>query len=167
MWVFFCLIVLGSCLSLLFFFLMIRRPPRSTLFPYTTLFRSSPSPRHERGGVRPNVSPVARRPGRSRDRRRRRAARRLAPAPRPVAKRRYAPPSAGTSRRSAQTGSPPPRSASTRFQPDRRGQKRTARRAPRAAARWTGGDRPARRKPRSALPAPPCHGADPAPPRGM
>src|SRR5438034_3780900 len=24
------------------FFLMIRRPPRSTLFPYTTLFRSSP-----------------------------------------------------------------------------------------------------------------------------
>src|SRR5215471_20796632 len=28
-----------------FFFLMIRRPPRSTLFPYTTLFRSrSPSP---------------------------------------------------------------------------------------------------------------------------
>src|SRR3712207_7329676 len=28
--------------SLFFFFLMIRRPPRSTLFPYTTLFRSSP-----------------------------------------------------------------------------------------------------------------------------
>src|SRR2546427_9127326 len=27
-------------LMLLFFFLMIRRPPRSTLFPYTTLFRS-------------------------------------------------------------------------------------------------------------------------------
>src|SRR3712207_8768746 len=26
--------------SALFFFLMIRRPPRSTLFPYTTLFRS-------------------------------------------------------------------------------------------------------------------------------
>src|SRR2546430_9068192 len=26
-----------------FFFLMIRRPPRSTLFPYTTLFRSIPS----------------------------------------------------------------------------------------------------------------------------
>src|SRR2546429_4351291 len=26
--------------SFLFFFLMIRRPPRSTLFPYTTLFRS-------------------------------------------------------------------------------------------------------------------------------
>src|SRR2546428_6150086 len=31
-----------------FFFLMIRRPPRSTLFPYTTLFRSpiSPGARH-------------------------------------------------------------------------------------------------------------------------
>src|SRR6266853_4508776 len=27
-------------LTLFFFFLMIRRPPRSTLFPYTTLFRS-------------------------------------------------------------------------------------------------------------------------------
>src|SRR3712207_8257140 len=26
-----------------FFFLMIRRPPRSTLFPYTTLFRSAPT----------------------------------------------------------------------------------------------------------------------------
>src|SRR5258706_7446225 len=26
---------------ILFFFLMIRRPPRSTLFPYTTLFRST------------------------------------------------------------------------------------------------------------------------------
>src|SRR2546430_11927003 len=30
-------------MSLFFFFLMIRRPPRSTLFPYTTLFRSSRS----------------------------------------------------------------------------------------------------------------------------
>src|SRR2546427_8347240 len=28
----------------LFFFLMIRRPPRSTLFPYTTLFRSRAQP---------------------------------------------------------------------------------------------------------------------------
>ena len=32
---FFCFV-----LFLFFFFLMIRRPPRSTLFPYTTLFRS-------------------------------------------------------------------------------------------------------------------------------
>src|SRR5690348_17699891 len=31
---------LMSCLCRLIFFLMIRRPPRSTLFPYTTLFRS-------------------------------------------------------------------------------------------------------------------------------
>src|SRR5438045_9698644 len=28
------------CVFIFFFFLMIRRPPRSTLFPYTTLFRS-------------------------------------------------------------------------------------------------------------------------------
>src|SRR5438874_10098544 len=41
-----------------FFFLMIRRPPRSTLFPYTTLFRSIASVR----GVLPRVSdPVSRR----------------------------------------------------------------------------------------------------------
>src|SRR6266550_8143843 len=36
-----------------FFFLMIRRPPRSTLFPYTTLFRSTSrcvDGRHLRGG---------------------------------------------------------------------------------------------------------------------
>src|SRR3712207_8253835 len=32
------------CASKLFFFLMIRRPPRSTLFPYTTLFRSISAP---------------------------------------------------------------------------------------------------------------------------
>src|SRR4030043_828869 len=30
-----------SSLTCFFFFLMIRRPPRSTLFPYTTLFRSA------------------------------------------------------------------------------------------------------------------------------
>src|SRR3712207_7478767 len=32
-----------------FFFLMIRRPPRSTLFPYTTLFRSGQPPRTAAG----------------------------------------------------------------------------------------------------------------------
>src|SRR3712207_9509849 len=37
-------------ISSLFFFLMIRRPPRSTLFPYTTLFRSD-KPGHDGGGV--------------------------------------------------------------------------------------------------------------------
>src|SRR5437667_3298011 len=31
---------LSYFLSFFFFFLMIRRPPRSTLFPYTTLFRA-------------------------------------------------------------------------------------------------------------------------------
>src|SRR5258708_29081920 len=39
----------------LFFFLMIRRPPRSTLFPYTTLFRSrmsQSSPTVEGAGVK-------------------------------------------------------------------------------------------------------------------
>src|SRR5476649_2987518 len=34
------LVRLTMSLFLAFFFLMIRRPPRSTLFPYTTLFRS-------------------------------------------------------------------------------------------------------------------------------
>src|SRR2546425_11896589 len=35
-----------------FFFLMIRRPPRSTLFPYTTLFRSPRCPDAGHGRVR-------------------------------------------------------------------------------------------------------------------
>src|ERR1017187_10895503 len=43
------------------FFLMIRRPPRSTLFPYTTLFRSAKVPGHARG-------PQDRPRGRHRDR---------------------------------------------------------------------------------------------------
>src|SRR5207248_10064733 len=38
--VFFFSISLFSVFLIFFFFLMIRRPPRSTLFPYTTLFRS-------------------------------------------------------------------------------------------------------------------------------
>src|SRR2546421_12563904 len=36
------------CFISFFFFLMIRRPPRSTLFPYTTLFRSPLCKRQER-----------------------------------------------------------------------------------------------------------------------
>src|ERR1019366_10737166 len=36
--------------ALCFFFLMIRRPPRSTLFPYTTLFRSGRSGTPRRTG---------------------------------------------------------------------------------------------------------------------
>src|SRR6266436_7516254 len=34
-----------------FFFLMIRRPPRSTLFPYTTLFRSERTPTRMEAGL--------------------------------------------------------------------------------------------------------------------
>src|SRR3712207_9401350 len=34
----------GHIMLNVFFFLMIRRPPRSTLFPYTTLFRSRAPP---------------------------------------------------------------------------------------------------------------------------
>src|SRR2546422_10123256 len=41
-----------SSIFFIFFFLMIRRPPRSTLFPYTTLFRS-----HERQRVAQDQAP--------------------------------------------------------------------------------------------------------------
>src|SRR2546429_6000842 len=37
-------------MSRFFFFLMIRRPPRSTLFPYTTLFRAMPFARNSLAG---------------------------------------------------------------------------------------------------------------------
>src|ERR1039458_10804022 len=40
-----------------FFFLMIRRPPRSTLFPYTTLFRSPSGRSRWRGSRRTTSSP--------------------------------------------------------------------------------------------------------------
>src|SRR3712207_6974266 len=36
---------------------MIRRPPRSTLFPYTTLFRSARKSRAQRGSQRSRVRP--------------------------------------------------------------------------------------------------------------
>src|SRR3712207_7542097 len=36
---------------------MIRRPPRSTLFPYTTLFRSVPSGHRSRRNVPPELPP--------------------------------------------------------------------------------------------------------------
>src|SRR5712672_1878886 len=38
------MVPLSACSYFSFFFLMIRRPPRSTLFPYTTLFRSGQPP---------------------------------------------------------------------------------------------------------------------------
>src|SRR5215218_10616432 len=52
------LLITVLILVFLFFFLMIRRPPRSTLFPYTTLFRSPPAgtsraPSRTRGPRRP------------------------------------------------------------------------------------------------------------------
>src|SRR6266498_5274511 len=48
------------CLFSFFFFLMIRRPPRSTLFPYTTLFRSRPPPPARSGRSGPTAMPRAR-----------------------------------------------------------------------------------------------------------
>src|SRR6266568_2490240 len=50
----------GGCFSFqyglhYFFFLMIRRPPRSTLFPYTTLFRSNPGPDHRFERIRHQI----------------------------------------------------------------------------------------------------------------
>src|SRR5690242_21169452 len=50
----------------IFFFLMILRPPRSTLFPYTTLFRSRRAERRPR--VREGVDLDARREARARRR---------------------------------------------------------------------------------------------------
>src|SRR2546430_12049366 len=51
-----------SPLYLFFFFLMIRRPPRSTLFPYTTLFRSEleglPPLRHRLRGLHAVGTPL-------------------------------------------------------------------------------------------------------------
>src|SRR2546422_9644320 len=47
---------MSSCSGLpfvCFFFLMIRRPPRSTLFPYTTLFRSADNRGRARDEARP------------------------------------------------------------------------------------------------------------------
>src|SRR2546422_11012227 len=53
------MVVVAYLLSpiVVFFFLMIRRPPRSTLFPYTTLFRSSVRPRQHPTRKAPAVFP--------------------------------------------------------------------------------------------------------------
>src|SRR5258708_15041426 len=55
-----------------FFFLMIRRPPRSTLFPYTTLFRSTAECRPDGHGRRDQLTPRSRCKDVSRQRDRRR-----------------------------------------------------------------------------------------------
>src|SRR2546426_4867834 len=57
---------------------MIRRPPRSTLFPYTTLFRSRPDQHQERAQAARGVDPLARQsrvPGVHADRRDRKSTR--------------------------------------------------------------------------------------------
>src|SRR5256885_7539735 len=66
-----------SSFASFFFFLMIRRPPRSTLFPYTTLFRSPGSPIRRSGHNRaplPWDGPRAQGPAHPCTRRRRRRA---------------------------------------------------------------------------------------------
>src|SRR5215204_6842221 len=47
------------CLVRFLFFLMIRRPPRSTLFPYTTLFRARRGPAGGPGRAAPAAFPAA------------------------------------------------------------------------------------------------------------
>src|SRR5687768_17978843 len=47
-------------LFLSFFFLMLRRPPRSTLFPYTTLFRSEIAPDLHRFVTSPGLDSIER-----------------------------------------------------------------------------------------------------------
>src|SRR5436309_8599987 len=51
-----CSLIFHLPYSIFFFFLMIRRPPRCTLFPYTTLFRSGASRRESRA-PQPRVLP--------------------------------------------------------------------------------------------------------------
>src|SRR5205809_4188729 len=53
--------------SVFIFFLMLRRPPRSTLFPYTTLFRSAQQPTLH-GATIPRGEDIRRVPVRRRDR---------------------------------------------------------------------------------------------------
>src|SRR6266487_1208082 len=58
--------VIGAASLLAFlFFLMIRRPPRSTLFPYTTLFRSPAGRPGAAGGGTPGPRPPPSSRGRS------------------------------------------------------------------------------------------------------
>src|SRR5437016_10177923 len=51
--VFFCFMF---CFLFFFFFLMIRRPPRSTLFPYTTLFRSRSMAGDRKSDIRKTIA---------------------------------------------------------------------------------------------------------------
>src|SRR5437899_8685233 len=51
-----------SCVLISFFFFMLRPPPRSTLFPYTTLFRSRATDRGDRGNGRQRLEEPGRGP---------------------------------------------------------------------------------------------------------
>src|SRR3989475_10960630 len=122
-----------------FFFLMIRRPPRSTLFPYTTLFRSLPAsaptprrPRASRSAARPGAG-APRPPSAGRPLRRRRRMTRCRPA-RTRCRGRWSPP---RPERGARTGPAP------------------ARRGPGARHRWARFAQPAGlRRPARRLPVP-------------
>src|SRR5256885_9807110 len=59
----------GFVIDFVFFFLMIRRPPRSTLFPYTTLFRSARLADGNQGGDREGVDRPRRHRGATAERR--------------------------------------------------------------------------------------------------
>src|SRR5439155_23173955 len=52
-------LIFCAAYSYLFFFLMIRRPPRSTLFPYTTLFRSLKAAKPEHNFLGQTITLVA------------------------------------------------------------------------------------------------------------
>src|SRR2546421_3708839 len=54
---FFLFLSLPSHYCYFFFFLMIRPPPRSPLFPYTTLFRSAPPLQPLNGRMDPGITP--------------------------------------------------------------------------------------------------------------
>src|SRR2546430_7693067 len=54
-----CILHVEKFILLLFFFLMIRRPPRSTLFPYTTLFRSLSAETLKKIAATDNPTPAA------------------------------------------------------------------------------------------------------------
>src|SRR5258708_31384576 len=63
MFMFLCPNFAPPCRCWSFFFLMIRRPPRSTLFPYTTLFRSARTPACWSGcACPPSTCPATRSP---------------------------------------------------------------------------------------------------------
>src|SRR5256886_2368696 len=96
--------------AFLFFFLMIRRPPRSTLFPYTTLFRSGRARRDERA---PRVHAPARHHGHRRRRRVLADGARVRPHLQGLERRQLRPGGAGPLRRVRGVGDDPQHEAAT------------------------------------------------------